>query len=239
MQGKFLIIVSGWNCKLYARDCIKSLDKLRNKNFEAVIVDDASTDGTWEEIKDSKYTTIRNKKNVGAAKIRYDVLKSHKGSPEDVVIFLGLDDELTPNALDILQLNYKGDTLLTYGNWKNEKGRRHAIEVFPPKVIRERSYRNYKFISTAPNTFKYKLFKHLSEDDFKINGKWIENCTDVAFMWPLLELAGSRIKMIPHPIYLYNQYRPQNTLQRLGGGRGKKAVLDHLRLFPKRIPFAE
>lgn len=43
---KFLIVVSGWNCQDLVRNCLQSIDDQTYKNYDVVIVNDASIDNT-------------------------------------------------------------------------------------------------------------------------------------------------------------------------------------------------
>ena len=65
------IIIVTWNGKKYAEECLDSLHAfIRNPNVEVIVVDNASTDGTPEMIRDSYpgVILIRNDKNLGFAK---------------------------------------------------------------------------------------------------------------------------------------------------------------------------
>lgn len=55
------IIIVNWNGGEIFRNCLKSLKKLKFKDYELIIVDNGSTDGT------EKLATIRNNENLGFA----------------------------------------------------------------------------------------------------------------------------------------------------------------------------
>lgn len=64
------IIVVNWNTKSLLRDCLASVyEHSRDINFEIIVVDNASTDGSKEMIKDDfpKVVLIENNKNRGFA----------------------------------------------------------------------------------------------------------------------------------------------------------------------------
>lgn len=222
---KFLIIASGLNCKGYARKCIQSVVAQKYKNFKAVFISDGSTDGTLgiedtSGINDNRCFVEISEKNVGAAKRRFDAIKKYSDSPEDVILFLGLDDELLPNALTAIAWEYANGKLMTYGNWKNQHGKvplNNAFLQFDEATHATRDYRKVKYRSTAPNTFKRHLFDRIPEADFKIDGKWIDSTTESEVMFSCLEMCGKdRIGVINEPIYLYNEALPNGTLRRLG-----------------------
>lgn len=55
------IIIVNWNGGEVFRECLRSLNKIKYKNWELIIVDNGSTDGT------KKYATVKNNKNLGFA----------------------------------------------------------------------------------------------------------------------------------------------------------------------------
>lgn len=221
---RFIIIASGFNCEKYVQKCIHSINRQTNKNFLAVIIDDGSSDKTGFEV--LRYTSPLqgfvaeiSRFNYGAARRRYDAIKEYSESPDDVIIFIGLDDELKPNALARIEEEYKRGKWCTYGNWINQLGK-----MLPPGFLKfdeathkDRNYRKVKFRATAPNTFKRFLFDQLTEDEFKLDGEWIKATTESHLMFSCLEMSGeSKIGMITDPIYLYNQGRRDNAKNRLG-----------------------
>jgi glycosyltransferase involved in cell wall biosynthesis len=69
---KISVIVTCFNCRDYIADAIRSVARQTLRDFECVIVDDASTDDsaaviqqTLDELADSRFTLVRLHKNVG------------------------------------------------------------------------------------------------------------------------------------------------------------------------------
>jgi GT2 family glycosyltransferase len=70
MKSLSIIIVT-WNCKKFTGECLDSLLKFRlDPQAEIIVVDNASSDGTPELVRDSypEVTLIRNAENLGFAK---------------------------------------------------------------------------------------------------------------------------------------------------------------------------
>lgn len=225
---KYYIIATGYNCLPYAKKCYGSLLNLgfdRTK-WEAVLFSDGSTDGTSEYVKEMNKKDLQNisgvtcHENFGAAFCRHVAIKALGINDEDVVVLLGLDDELKPSALTEIDKQYKAGKWMTYGNWIDQhgKGLPAGFELdFDEETHKSRDYRKVTYRSTAPNTFKYFLYKNIQEDDLKINGKWIDSTTESEVMFSCLEQSGKdRIGIIREPIYLYNRDLPGGTLRRLG-----------------------
>src|SRR3990167_3914129 len=69
-QAKISVIMSVYNGITYLRQAVESIIKQTYRNFEFIIVDDASTDETWDYLKslnDPRVKLIKNKKNLGLA----------------------------------------------------------------------------------------------------------------------------------------------------------------------------
>jgi len=233
----FYILASGYNCESYARACYESIDNQSYTNFIAVLIDDGSTDETIEVLKscsfDDRIVVSRFDDNVGRCKRIYDVIKNNKISDEDVIICLGMDDRLTPVALEKIKEQYDTGAWFTYGNWQDQFGRVNKIKDIPLEVSIDRSYRRSAWITTAPQTFKKFLFNAVTEKDLQYaNGKWLETCTDLALTFPLLEQCPiERIHKISDPIYIYNMNRKESTLIRLGKAY-KTIAREHLKTMP-------
>lgn len=222
---KFLIIATGFNCKKYALKCIKSVQAQTYKNFTAVFISDGSTDGTLDRdslksVNDERLTVCIYPQNEGAAKRRWNAIKMFCYDEETVVILLGLDDELFPNCLERLAMAYKTGVWMSYGNWRDQHRQMLPKDFklyFDEETHANRDYRKVKYRSTAPNSFKRFLFDQLKEEDFQIDGKWIDTTTESPLMFACLEMCGKeKIAVIEEPIYLYNQFLPGGTLRRLG-----------------------
>lgn len=227
---------------------MQSVLKQTYKNFEAIFISDGSTDDTLglkscEGINDARFFAEVHNKNMGAAYRRLMAVKKYSTSQEDVILLLGLDDELLPNALERIAKEYEAGKWMTYGNWKNQYGKvpmTKALLSFDPETHATRDYRKVKYRSTAPNTFKRFLFDRIPEEDFKLDGKWIDSTTESEVMFSCLEMCGiNRIGLIEEPIYLYNEGLPGGTLKRLGVGykyniynriinRPKRDLLTHI-----------
>jgi len=215
----FLIVVTGCNCKRYVQKCLKSIQNQTYSNYRVIVVDDASVDGTLNMIQRFDFEVITNEVNMGAAYSRYIAIH-RKAYSEDVILLLGLDDELFPDCLETIAKQYQNGKWMTYGNWINQKGNGLPDDFsleFNKDTHENRDYRKVLYRSTAPNTFYAKLFLKIPEDDFKLNGKWIDSTTESEVMFSCLEMCGEkRIGVIYKPIYMYNQYLRNGTLKRLG-----------------------
>lgn len=95
------IIIVNWNGGDVFDSCLKSLSKLAYPNWELIVVDNASNDGSELLPKNyknpiNKYTLIKNNKNLGFAPANNKGYKSAKG---DYILLLNNDTKVTPSFL--------------------------------------------------------------------------------------------------------------------------------------------
>ena len=94
------IIMPSWNTAEFISESIQSVINQTHKDWELIIVDDCSTDGSLEIIKSFKDKRIQlfvNENNSGAAFSRNFGLRMAKGK---WVAFLDSDDKWLPNKLE-------------------------------------------------------------------------------------------------------------------------------------------
>ena len=90
-----------YNSSKYVRKAIESVLDSTYENFELIISDDNSTDGTWEIVNsfsDSRILKIRNVENVGEYTNRNNCIDLAKG---EYFLFIDGDDVITPHGLDV------------------------------------------------------------------------------------------------------------------------------------------
>ena len=87
------LIVLTWNGLEHLKDCLPSITKQTYKDFETIVVDNGSTDGSIEYIKNNfpKFKLIENGKNLGFCKANNKGVHASKGK---YVVFLNNDTEL-------------------------------------------------------------------------------------------------------------------------------------------------
>lgn len=222
---EFFIIASGYNCFDLVRNCVNSLKAQTYKNFTANLISDGSTDFWTDAILGKECNGVSNclpffyAENMGAAYRRWQHI-SQAENENLIIVLLGLDDELLPDALETIAEQYRQGKWMTYGNWINQYGEglpKNFQLHFDANTHKNRDYRKVKYRSTAPNTFYKFLFDEIPVDDFKIDGKWIDTTTESEVMLSCLEMCGEkRIGVIEKPIYIYNQNLPGGTQRRLG-----------------------
>ena len=105
---KFSILLANYNNGEYIKEAINSIITQSYKDWEIVIVDDASTDKSDEIIKtynnDERIKYTINTENKGCGYTKHKCAKLASG---DIFGFLDPDDKLTPNALEVMVKEHK------------------------------------------------------------------------------------------------------------------------------------
>lgn len=88
------ITIITWNCKAFLAKCLEGIyDKVRGINFEVIVVDNNSTDGTRDMIKEKypQVSLIENSTNRGVARARNQAIRVSHGK---YVLLLDADTEI-------------------------------------------------------------------------------------------------------------------------------------------------
>jgi len=108
MTATVTVITLAYNFEKYIGACIQSTVDQTFDDWRLILIDDASTDKTYEVMKkyeSSKVTVIRNEKRVGAAK-NLNTAISMADTP--FVTWIGGDDIAYPGRLQALLMVYEG-----------------------------------------------------------------------------------------------------------------------------------
>ncbi len=92
------IIIPAYNAASFIEDTIHSITAQTYSNWEAIIVDDGSTDETSKIIRnfEDKRIRVHSQMNLGVATARNNGLRRAKG---ELVVFFDADDMMTPDFL--------------------------------------------------------------------------------------------------------------------------------------------
>lgn len=98
---KISVVIPTYNRKKYIERAIDSVISQSYKPFEIIVIDDGSTDGTYELIKQSyssSLISLKKQKNKGVSAARNKGVKLANG---DWIAFLDSDDEWFENKLEL------------------------------------------------------------------------------------------------------------------------------------------
>jgi len=119
-----------------------------------------------------------------------------------IVALVDLDDWLLgTDALSYVAALHQAGAWVTYGSFTFADGRPGFAGAYAPGE----SVRTSRWRATHLKTFRAGLFRAIDSDDLCFRGTWIDRADDVAFMLPMLEMAGhERAVYIDRPLYCYD-----------------------------------
>jgi len=122
------ILLIGYNSKRFLEPCLKSVEAQTYKHFETIFIDNASSDGSVEYVREhfKDVKVVANRDNLGYAKAANQGMQMSKA---DYVMVLNPDLILTPNYLELIIKKCEQDPkiaaitgkVLKYDFEKNEK----------------------------------------------------------------------------------------------------------------------
>ena len=119
----------------------------------------------------------------------------------------------SPYVLHTLAYAYADkDIWMTYGNFRTTpENWGSCCDRIPTKVMKTNTFRSYKWVASHLRTFYAKLFHHIKKEDLMKDGQFFTMTWDMAFMFPMLEMASKKhFKFISDILYIYNVNNPIN-----------------------------
>jgi glycosyltransferase involved in cell wall biosynthesis len=222
MMKQFKIIVPSFNSVDYIEKTLSSIEMQSWKDYAVCVIDDASTLKKQREIilafcKKNQWPYRFHEKNYGALYGMVHVLKEDLTcDDDDVIVVLDGDDWLAnDSALETLHKVYvENDVYLTWGQCERYPAGNPPMkyaQAIPEMVIKQKLFRNIPFVFWHLATFKYYLWRNIRDEDLRdINGEYFRYYKDKATLYPMLEMAGDKIKFISETLAIYNLENPLN-----------------------------
>ena len=124
------------------------------------------------------------------------------------VLIDGDDYLYSGDVLDILYEKYRNtNCLITYGSHLSSKGIQG--KKYPRLIRKLNLYRKYFWYASHLKTFRHDLWLSIKKSDLlSKNGNYFSVASDLAIMFPMLEMAGNRQEFIEEVLYVYNDENP-------------------------------
>lgn len=206
---RFSIVIPVYNVELYLRDCLNSVLGQSFSDWEAICVNDGSTDGSADILeeyaeKDERFKVI-TQKNGGTACARNVGLKKAKG---DYIFFLDSDDWLETNALQIIADQLNEEDVLCFSGKRYfdqtcefhpadrlcEKTYSNGMEYYNQNAL---LYRDFAFVCVVLRVYSraFLMNKGLFFDD---------DCSFEDNLWvPIVLYYAQSVKVISDVLYIY------------------------------------
>jgi glycosyltransferase involved in cell wall biosynthesis len=222
INNKFVLIVTMYNAEKYIEKCLESILSQTYKNYELIVIDDCSTDKTYDMVNivhakyDHGFIIHRNEKRGGGALINMiKGINLFSNDKEDIIIPIGGDDFLAyDGVLEYLNNAYQdSDVYFTYGNFIPLSG---AYGPYCKPIPDTRTYRKSgAWLASGLKSFKNKLWYKIDDKDLRDkNGVYFEAGGDAAFMYALIELTGRKYcRFIEKVLIIYNDLSPINDMR--------------------------
>lgn len=212
-NNHMVVIIPSYNNKEWYQKNLDSVFMQQHKDFEVIYIADAPTDGTdylvEEYLKNHKVTAkttlIKNKERLGALENLFNAISNC--NPDDIIVTLDGDDWFPDErVLTHLSHIYSDENVwMTYGQSLHYPSNRiGGARQIPSHIINNNSYRDYDWVATHLRTFKAGLFHRIKKEDLQYEGKFYSVAWDLAFMFPMLEMAGSHSRYVDRIMYVYN-----------------------------------
>jgi CDP-glycerol glycerophosphotransferase len=234
------VVVPVYNVEAYLDDCLRSISAQTVRDFEVVMVDDGSTDGSVEIAerhaeRDSRLRLVRQA-NGGLGNARNTGVQAAEG---EFLSFVDSDDRLPPDALELLlgALDRTGSDFAT-GNIHRFNSRRTWPAAFLKRTFYRRRY------STHIERFRWLLSDRMAQNKLWRRSFWDEHGLsfpegvlheDIPVVLPAHFLARS-VDVISRPVYYYRERddgAPSITQRRteVRTLRDRLAAIEHVRAF--------
>ncbi len=211
------VLMPNYNCDKYISEAIESILNQSYSNFEFIIIDDCSSDNSWQIIqeyakKDKRIRAYRNNKNLGIVKTRNKLLKLVSFNSKYIAI-MDSDDISLIKRLEI-QVNFLENNTQFVGVGT-------ALEYFwekPKKNIKRYYLNDFKEIKKkslikSPFAQATMLIQKKVLDEFKGYDEKYEVSED----WELWLRIIKKYKMtnLNQVLYRYRQFEKQSKNQKL------------------------
>lgn len=214
----FKVIIPSYKAGSWLNNCLTSVQNQSYKEFEVCAVDDCSPDDEGRDIiskfcKDNNWKYLFNKDRQYSLKNFFLAAKHLDCKNDDIIITIDGDDWLYDNNVFEKVKSYydSGDIHLTYGQYISTNGTDSKYYCFKPSidVIKKKAYRKVPWLFTHLKTFRYKLMKSIRVEHLKdIDGEYFKVASDLALMYPMVEMCGDKFYCSDDILYVYNEGNP-------------------------------
>lgn len=155
----FSLLIAHYNNYDLFLDCYNSIIKQSYTNFEVIILDDCSTDGSFEKLTellkdDARFKIYQNDSNQGVGFTKKRLAELANG---EVCGFLDPDDALTENAIENSVKNHTEKNVVTYSKFLLCDANLNYLKLFPQsRAIKNGDEKFFNIFLEANHFFTFK-----------------------------------------------------------------------------------
>lgn len=217
-EKPMVVIIPSYNNKKWVYENLMSVFKQNYSNYRIIYIDDASTDGTADEVKrlvqnseqESRFQLVQNSTRKGGLFNLYWAVT--RCADEEIVMSLDGDDWFANTCVlkKINEVYSSGDVWITHGTMIEYPQYTLGWSIpIPQEIVEMNAFRTYRCPSHLKTYYAW-LFKKIDIEDLKHEGEFFRMTWDQAIMFPMMEMAGERHAFISEVLYIYNTTNPIN-----------------------------
>jgi SAM-dependent methyltransferase/glycosyltransferase involved in cell wall biosynthesis len=213
---QMVLIVRGRNVPISkVKRCLRSLATQDYDRWGVVFVDGASANGMAEYLGEvigpawrDRATVYLNHSSASIAENNFVAIRDLCSNPESIIVTVDADDQLigAGTLSKVLEAYRRGADVTVGSMLRTDKAATYPV-----------TFRDARFTRGGGNvwqhlrTFRKKLFDRIREADLKIDGDWIPEAEDWAYMLPIVEMAEHPV-IVPENVYWYEP-SPEKSLR--------------------------
>ncbi|MDE3045306.1 MAG: glycosyltransferase family 2 protein [Verrucomicrobiota bacterium] len=221
----FVMVVIGFDNGASVEKTLQSIFSQNYDSYRLIYIDDASDDGSFELAKDLLYesgqmmrvTLVQNERKRGTLANLVRAVRACQD--EEIVVVVGGEDWLAHEwVLSRLNQYYaNSDLWMTYGQYREYP--QYTLGLSKPMGKGE--LRQKPFTAAHLKTFYAALFKQIPEKELRDGEKFFSASAELAYMFPLLEMAEGHSTFVPDVLYIGNRSVKED---REMAGRAEKII---------------
>lgn len=228
-EKPLVIVVPSYNNSEWYQKNLDSIFSQQYNNYRVIYIDDCSPDNTGNLVEEyikkcnqqHRVTLIKNKTRAMAVANHYRA--AHMCNDDEIILQLDGDDWFSDKTdLQFINAQYQNPNVwLTYGQFKNwPTNQLGYCKQLNPDVVKNKKMRDIGWCPGQLRTFYAWLFKQIQVKDLIFNrdikgykGKFFPANYDLAFYYPMMEMAEFNYKFIDKVIYIRNVKTPLNDFK--------------------------
>lgn len=209
----FSVLIANYNNGQYLEECLQSIFDQTYKNWEIIIVDDASTDNSREiyqkYAKDQRIRVYYNHKNKGCG---YTKRKCVEYAMGEICGFVDADDIINSSALEkmIFQHNINPDHSIIYSTYYN------CDQLLKPITVSDQVGQiepgKYSWMNQHPMISHFATFKRAKYLQTSGITAWLQKAVDKDLYYKLEETGP--VLFINEPLYYYRHHSNSISLNK-------------------------
>ena len=202
-MDKVVFICPSFNIESNVDNLVESLQSQTNPNWKCYVIDDISSDKTYEKLLektkgDDRFIVIKNSDKKYALR---NIVECARPLEDSIIAVVDGDDSLCNNeTVNILIKSYSDGSEVV---WTAHRWDTNGMNISGPVPENVNPY-FWPWRSSHLRTFKSSLLEKISDRNFQnIKGEWFKRGYDQALMLPLMYVS-KKFKFVPEVCYLYN-----------------------------------